>query len=101
MYVSFPLCLKNSLTSHLTATATTVRSILMDLYYMTNPQPSDRCVYDDDMVSALKYAYAQGNQIASHTWRHANLSTLTSDQVHNEMWKVESMPLHIFSAELS
>ncbi|QRW07453.1 chitin deacetylase [Ceratobasidium sp. AG-Ba] len=37
----------------------------------------------------VKYLYDKGHQIASHTWSHANLSTLSWDQVHDEMWRVE------------
>ena len=28
-------------------------------------------------------------QIASHTWSHSNLTTLTFDQLHAEFWRVE------------
>ncbi|KAF8756197.1 Carbohydrate esterase family 4 protein [Rhizoctonia solani] len=37
----------------------------------------------------VKYAYEKGHQIGSHTWAHKDLSTLTWDQVHDEMWRVE------------
>ncbi|KAG8733873.1 Carbohydrate esterase 4 protein [Ceratobasidium sp. 414] len=47
------------------------------------------CIYDADNVKRVKYAYGKGHQIASHTWAHKDLSTLTWDQVHDEMWRVE------------
>ncbi|QRW06017.1 GMC oxidoreductase [Ceratobasidium sp. AG-Ba] len=37
----------------------------------------------------VKYAYSKGHQIGSHTWAHKDLTTLTWDQVHDEMWRVE------------
>jgi peptidoglycan/xylan/chitin deacetylase (PgdA/CDA1 family) len=33
--------------------------------------------------------YADGHQVCSHTWSHANLDTLTSYERKNEMWKNE------------
>ncbi|KAG9079760.1 Carbohydrate esterase 4 protein [Ceratobasidium sp. 370] len=47
------------------------------------------CIYDADNAKRVKYAYDKGHQIASHTWGHKNLTTLTWDQVHDEMWRVE------------
>ncbi|TRM64700.1 carbohydrate esterase family 4 protein [Schizophyllum amplum] len=47
------------------------------------------CIYDQDLVDGLKYAYSQGHQLASHTWSHSDLTTLTWDQIHDEMWRVE------------
>ncbi|QRV93299.1 chitin deacetylase [Ceratobasidium sp. AG-Ba] len=47
------------------------------------------CIYDGDNAKRVKYLYDKGHQIASHTWSHANLSTLSWDQVHDEMWRVE------------
>jgi peptidoglycan/xylan/chitin deacetylase (PgdA/CDA1 family) len=47
------------------------------------------CIYAPENVKRIKYAYAQGHQIASHTWAHKNLSTLSWDETHNEFWRVE------------
>ncbi|KAF5327284.1 hypothetical protein D9619_004031 [Psilocybe cf. subviscida] len=47
------------------------------------------CIYDADEVKRVQYAYQKGHQIGSHTWSHADLSTLTWDQIHDEMWRVE------------
>ncbi|KAJ2913639.1 hypothetical protein MD484_g6782, partial [Candolleomyces efflorescens] len=48
-----------------------------------------RCIYDSDIRPRVKYAYDHGHQVASHTWAHKDLTTLTWDQIHDEMWKVE------------
>jgi len=45
------------------------------------------CVYD--YQQHIKYVYAQGHQLGSHTWRHADLTTLTWDEINNEMYLVE------------
>jgi len=47
------------------------------------------CIYDDQFASQVLYAVQQGHQACSHTWSHSDLTTLTFDQVHNEMWLVE------------
>jgi len=47
------------------------------------------CIYDPAQVANLQLAYADGHQIASHTWAHKDLTTLTWDQIHDEMYRVE------------
>jgi peptidoglycan/xylan/chitin deacetylase (PgdA/CDA1 family) len=47
------------------------------------------CIYDADSIKRVKYAYSKGHQVASHTWSHKDLTTLTWDQIHDEMWRVE------------
>ena len=38
------------------------------------------CIYNTDAVNRVKYAYNHGHQVASHTWAHKDLTTLTWDQ---------------------
>ncbi|KZS90369.1 carbohydrate esterase family 4 protein [Sistotremastrum niveocremeum HHB9708] len=40
-------------------------------------------------MSNLTHAYNSGHQIGSHTWRHLDLTTLSWDQVHDQMWRTE------------
>ncbi|KAH9481128.1 Chitin deacetylase [Psilocybe cubensis] len=47
------------------------------------------CIYDADSVKRVQYAYQHGHQVSSHTWSHKDLSTLSWDDIHDEMWKVE------------
>ncbi|CAE6448183.1 unnamed protein product [Rhizoctonia solani] len=47
------------------------------------------CIYDAANVKRIKYLHEKGHQLASHTWGHKDLATLTWDQVHDEMWRVE------------
>lgn len=47
------------------------------------------CIYSADQAKRVKYAYDKGHQVASHTWSHRHLPTLTWDQIHEEMWLVE------------
>jgi peptidoglycan/xylan/chitin deacetylase (PgdA/CDA1 family) len=47
------------------------------------------CIYDADQVKRVKYAYDHGHQVASHTWAHKDLTRLSWDQIHDEMWRVE------------
>ncbi|KAF9562580.1 chitin deacetylase [Agrocybe pediades] len=56
------------------------------------------CIYDEDQVKRVKYAFDKGHQVASHTWSHAHLNTLTFDQLHNHFWLVEEALLKITGA---
>ncbi|KAJ7253509.1 carbohydrate esterase family 4 protein [Mycena rebaudengoi] len=47
------------------------------------------CIYNAAEMSNVKYAYANGHMIGSHTWAHLDLATLSWDQIHDEMWRVE------------
>lgn len=47
------------------------------------------CIYDADEAKRVLYAYQKGHQVASHTWSHSHLTTLSWDKIHDEMWKVE------------
>jgi peptidoglycan/xylan/chitin deacetylase (PgdA/CDA1 family) len=47
------------------------------------------CIYDTASANRVKTAYDHGHMLASHTWAHKDLTTLTWDQIHDEMWRVE------------
>ncbi|KAF8900938.1 carbohydrate esterase family 4 protein, partial [Mucidula mucida] len=47
------------------------------------------CIYNNDAMDRVRYAYNNGHQVASHTWSHSDLTTLSWDQIHDEMWRVE------------
>ncbi|KAF8811737.1 glycoside hydrolase/deacetylase, partial [Phlegmacium glaucopus] len=47
------------------------------------------CIYDTDSAARVLYAVQHGHQVGSHTWSHTDLTTLSSDQIHSEMWRVE------------
>ena len=51
------------------------------------------CIYT--YAANLLSAYQAGHQIGSHTWSHANVSALTSDQLTTEMNKLSSALLQI------
>ncbi|KAJ3507680.1 hypothetical protein NLJ89_g6168 [Agrocybe chaxingu] len=56
------------------------------------------CIYSADNMARVKYAYNHGHQVASHTWAHKDLTTLTWDQIHDEMWRVEQALVRIVGA---
>lgn len=35
------------------------------------------CIYSDTNAKRVKFLYDQGHEIASHTWRHKDLTTLS------------------------
>ncbi|KAL0069299.1 hypothetical protein AAF712_003664 [Marasmius tenuissimus] len=45
------------------------------------------CIYSDDRVSDMKYAYGKGHQIASHTWHHSDLGKIKSEAKMNDEFK--------------
>jgi len=47
------------------------------------------CIYSDEDVQRVKFAYGQGHMVASHTWAHKDLTTLSSDDINSEMSRVE------------
>jgi len=47
------------------------------------------CIYDPAVQSVLKRAFNSGHQIASHTWSHPQLTTLTVDGITTEMTRLE------------
>jgi peptidoglycan/xylan/chitin deacetylase (PgdA/CDA1 family) len=49
----------------------------------------DGCIYDDEDVKRVKFAYNQGHMVASHTWAHKDLTTLSSKDINSEMSRVE------------
>jgi peptidoglycan/xylan/chitin deacetylase (PgdA/CDA1 family) len=55
------------------------------------------CIYDTN-GKRVKYLYDKGHQIASHTWSHKDLTTLSWDQIHDEMWRVEQALARITGA---
>ncbi|KAK0184713.1 carbohydrate esterase family 4 protein [Armillaria mellea] len=42
------------------------------------------CIYNETERTAIQNAYSKGHQIASHTWQHKDLATLTIDKVEKE-----------------
>jgi len=53
------------------------------------------CIYSADNIKRLKYLHARGHQLASHTWFHKDLTTLSWDQNHDEFWRVEQALMRI------
>ncbi|KAF8752464.1 Polysaccharide deacetylase [Rhizoctonia solani] len=47
------------------------------------------CIYDDANAKRVKYVYDKGHQVASHTWRHERLSTLSGDELLSEFSKTD------------
>ncbi|KAJ7806997.1 carbohydrate esterase family 4 protein [Mycena olivaceomarginata] len=47
------------------------------------------CIYSDDRIASVKHAYAAGHMIGSHTWSHPDLTTLSTAQIKDEMFRME------------
>ncbi|CAE6455340.1 unnamed protein product [Rhizoctonia solani] len=48
------------------------------------------CIYSGNNPSNLKYAYDQGHQIASHTWSHPHLPSLSASQTEDEFIRINT-----------
>ena len=40
-------------------------------------------------MERVKFAYGEGHMVASHTWAHKDLTTLSEDDINSEMERVE------------
>ncbi|KAF4615786.1 hypothetical protein D9613_012390 [Agrocybe pediades] len=47
------------------------------------------CIYDDANVQRVKYAYDNGFQIASHTWAHKDLKSLSREDLTSEFTRTQ------------
>lgn len=52
------------------------------------------CIYNQ--AAAVKAAYAGGHQVASHTWTHGHVGSMTAAQLTTEMTKNEQAFVNIF-----
>ncbi|TFK33661.1 carbohydrate esterase family 4 protein [Crucibulum laeve] len=56
------------------------------------------CIYSPTNADDIKYTYDHGHQVASHTWAHKDLTTLTKEQIDYEMLRVEEALTRITGA---
>lgn len=47
------------------------------------------CIYDEANVQAIRATYEAGHQLASHTWSHADLTTLSHAQIDVEIQRLD------------
>lgn len=47
------------------------------------------CIYSAENQKRIKYLKNKGHQLASHTWEHSDLTTLSWDELHDTFWKTE------------
>ncbi|KAG0233525.1 hypothetical protein B0O80DRAFT_46755 [Mortierella sp. GBAus27b] len=59
--------------------------------FFINGNNGDLLEKDKVKLAALKKAYADGHQIASHTWSHPHLTKLSEDGVKKEMTNLEAV----------
>ncbi|KAI1813665.1 carbohydrate esterase family 4 protein [Poronia punctata] len=52
------------------------------------------CIYNQR--DAVKKAYDSGHQIASHTWTHPHMGSMSADQIRYEMERTEQAMVNIF-----
>ncbi|KAH9450772.1 hypothetical protein MJO28_009787 [Puccinia striiformis f. sp. tritici] len=57
------------------------------------------CIYDESIVQQLKHTFSQGHLIGSHTWSHANISTLSAERLHQELDLIEEALIKIIGAK--
>ncbi|KAI1344465.1 carbohydrate esterase family 4 protein [Xylariaceae sp. FL0016] len=52
------------------------------------------CIYNQK--AAVKKAFEKGHQVASHTWTHGHMGSMSASQITTEMTKVEDAMVNIF-----
>jgi len=57
------------------------------------------CIYDSANAVRVKYAYDKGHQIASHTWAHKHLKTLSGSALKSEFTKTNTAIKKITGAD--
>ncbi|KAF7310040.1 Glycoside hydrolase/deacetylase [Mycena indigotica] len=50
---------------------------------------SDSRIYNSRRIADIQYVFAAGHQVGSHTWSHIDLAGLSTNQVHDAMYRVE------------
>ncbi|KAG8713451.1 Carbohydrate esterase 4 protein [Ceratobasidium sp. 423] len=57
------------------------------------------CIYDSTNAASVKYVYDKGHQVASHTWAHQHLSSLSGTTLRNEFTKTNTAIKKITGSE--
>ncbi|KAF9577601.1 hypothetical protein BGW38_007088, partial [Lunasporangiospora selenospora] len=57
------------------------------------------CIYDAAVQSTLKRAIKDGHQIASHTWSHPDLTTLSVSAIQTEMIRLENSIMEVLGVK--
>ncbi|KAL7411042.1 carbohydrate deacetylase [Mrakia frigida] len=55
------------------------------------------CIYDH--ADEIKSLYASGHTLGSHSWSHPDMTSLSWDQIHDELWKVENAFIKILGVK--
>ncbi|KAJ8081854.1 hypothetical protein PM082_007700 [Marasmius tenuissimus] len=59
------------------------------------------CIYNEAEVGRVQRTYAKGHQIASHTWAHAHLNSLSKDQITSEFTRSQDAIEKITGAKVA
>ncbi|KAL0579333.1 hypothetical protein V5O48_002666 [Marasmius crinis-equi] len=59
------------------------------------------CIYSEGDVGRIQRTYQKGHQIASHTWSHAHLGSLSKDQVTTEFTLTQTAIEKITGAQVA
>ncbi|KDN50983.1 hypothetical protein RSAG8_00612, partial [Rhizoctonia solani AG-8 WAC10335] len=57
------------------------------------------CIYDSNNAASVKYVHDKGHQVASHTWAHQHLTSLSGSALKSEFTKVNTAIKKITGAE--
>ncbi|KAK1226226.1 hypothetical protein PQX77_010808 [Marasmius sp. AFHP31] len=59
------------------------------------------CIYGEAEVGRVQRTYSKGHQIASHTWAHAHLNSLSKDQITSEFTRTQDAIEKITGAKVA
>ncbi|KAG8724191.1 Carbohydrate esterase 4 protein [Ceratobasidium sp. 428] len=57
------------------------------------------CIYNSENAASVKYVYDKGHQVASHTWGHQHLASLSGTALKNEFTKTNTALKKITGAD--
>jgi len=57
------------------------------------------CIYTESVADMLIQSFKDGNQIASHTWSHPHLNTLSADQQATELSRIDTALIKILGVK--
>ena len=64
-----------------------MQTAVVVLPFVNQSRTTDECIYGLDAMQSVWYVHNKGHQVASHTWRHVDLTTLTWDK---SKWTIDS-----------
>jgi peptidoglycan/xylan/chitin deacetylase (PgdA/CDA1 family) len=57
------------------------------------------CSYEDSNVQAIRQSFEAGHQLGHHTWAHIDLTTLTNDEIDEQIGRLNDAYVRILGVK--